>query len=99
MQKVALAFLRSVLYLFVWAFVTLACGLIAAYLPIIGVREPWAGDGIGMMFSGMLGLVIGAAVGMFAVRYVAHKLAKHRLVIHTQAQQTVSADRPQAGSG
>ena len=99
MAKVAMALLRAILYVCVWALVTFSCGVIASLLPVINVREPWAGDGIGMMIYGMFGLFIGAVVGVFAASYVAHKLSVRRYTIQMQAQQTVPADRPHAGSG
>jgi Na+/H+ antiporter NhaA len=99
MEKVTMAILRALLYVCVWALVTFSCAVIASLFPVINVREPWAGDGIGMMIYGMFGLLIGAVIGVFAASYLAHKLSLRRHSIRMQAQQAVPADRPNAGSG
>jgi hypothetical protein len=47
--------------------ITITGGIAGAWWPVRDVSEPWAGDGIGMLLFGALGLFVGAMLGLIAV--------------------------------
>lgn len=63
-------FLAALVYLALWLLITLTGGTIGAWWPISGVAEPWAGDGIGVLIFGFLGLLVGGMVGYVLVLFV-----------------------------
>jgi hypothetical protein len=59
--------LKALACLGAWIAFTLACGAFGAWWPVRDVDEPWAGDGIGIVMYGALGLMFGAVVGTIAL--------------------------------
>jgi hypothetical protein len=68
--------LRALGYLGVWLLTTLVCAAVGVWWPVRSVAKPWAGDGIGMMMFGVVGLVIGGFLGLFAVAYLHNRRAR-----------------------
>ena len=71
-------FLRAMGYLGVWFLVTLTCAVIGAWWPMRNVDEAGAGDGMGIVMYGALGLFIGALVGILVVGHLHNVRARKR---------------------
>jgi hypothetical protein len=82
--------LRFVAYVAAWLIITISGGLLGTWWPIRNVPEPWAGDGIGVLVFGFVGLLAGAVFGVFALG--AFAVARSRRSSLPEAQQRAAGD-------
>lgn len=78
MNPVAQALLRGVLYVCVWALVTLLCGFVGAWWPVSDAAQPGPGAGFAVLVHGLFGLCLGAGAGLIAVGSLAKLLSARR---------------------
>ncbi|HEY5812619.1 MAG TPA: hypothetical protein VIT23_08195 [Terrimicrobiaceae bacterium] len=88
-------FARTFGYAVMWLAFTVLCGYLGSWWPIRNVppQDLWAGDGIGMMLFGSIGLLVGGVLGLLGLA----ALAVFRRRKTKEAQPGAQADGPASG--